>query len=349
MKLFSLALGMALLASPLAAEDAPECPKVAEPVISLGFGSRYTDDSANRSDFDEEGDKAVTAALKPIDTFITDLAKQTDILNDPETEASAADAAASCVLVSIRVWAEANALSDLTTQGANLSAPSRVGGIAFAYAAVRDHQPGTDPDKVIETWLRKRALQTMAFFDTEAPPRASQNNLRAWAGLAVARIGLTLQDQVLIDWAADTVELVACTAASDGSLPNEMWRGRLALHYQLHAVAPLVTTSALLQDVRPRLFESCDRALPRIVDFTLSALKDPTTVEKITGKAQSVGGANRRPRDFELAWVPAYLQLDPESGIAALIASIEKLGNSKLGGDQRLLWPMTLVPERKDG
>jgi poly(beta-D-mannuronate) lyase len=349
MRLQRLALGMALLASPLAAEEAPDCPEVAEPVITLGFGSRYADDSANRSDFDEEGDKAVTAALKPIDTFITDLAKQTDILNNPEAEASAADAAASCVVDSIRVWAEADALSDLTTQGANLSAPSRVGGIAFAYAAVRNHQPDADPDQVIETWLRDRAVQTMAFFDTEAPPRASQNNLRAWAGLAVARIGLTLQDEVLIDWAADTVELVACTAAPDGSLPNEMWRGRLALHYQLHAVGPLVTTTALLQEERPTLFAACDRALPRVVAFTLGALKDPSPVEKITGKAQSVGGLERQPRNFELAWIPAYLQLDPEADFAPLIDPIEKLGNSKLGGDQRLIWPETPDPATTDG
>lgn len=349
MRLQTLALGMALLASPVTGQDLPDCPEVAEPVSSLGFGSRYTDDSANRSDFDEEGDKAVTAALKPIDTFITDLAKQTDILNDPETETAVADAAASCVLDSLRVWAEADAMSELTTQGANLSAPSRVGGLAFAYAAVRAHQPDAPPDDTIETWLRERALQTMAYFDNDAPPRASQNNLRAWAGLAVARIGLSLQDETLITWAADTVELVVCTAAPDGSLPNEMWRGRLALHYQLHAVAPLVTTAALLQKARPDLFAACDSALPRVVTFTLAALKDPASVEKITGKEQSVGGVDRKPRDFELAWVPAYRHLDPEVELDVLIEPTAKLGNSKLGGDQRLLWPEPSDPSGTEG
>jgi poly(beta-D-mannuronate) lyase len=349
MRLHLLALAVAISASPLAAEVAPPCPDRTQPVISLGFGSRYTDDSANRSEFDEEGDRAVTAALKPIDTFIAELARQTDILNNPDTEAEQSDAVARCVLDSIRAWAEADALSDLTTQGANLSAPSRVGGIAFAYAAVRAHQPDATGDQVIETWLRDRARQTMEFFDTAAPPRASRNNLRAWAGLAVARIGLTLDDPVLIDWGAGSVELVACTAAPDGSLPNEMWRGRLALHYQLHAVAPLVTTTALLQEARPGLFKACDSALPRVVAFTLAALKDPSMVETINGKAQTVGGPDDPPRDFELAWVPAYLQLDPDPVIAALVEPIEKLGNSKLGGDQRLLWPIPADPDQIDG
>lgn len=339
---------MLLLASPLAAEEAPKCPVDTQPVVSLGFGSRYTDDSENRSDFDEESDKAVTAALKPIDDFITDLARQTNILNDPETKPDQAQAAAHCVLDSILAWAKADALSELKTQGANLSAPSRVGGIAFAYAAALTVVPQPEGQAEIEAWLMARSEQTMAFFDTEAPPRASQNNLRAWAGLAVTRVGLTLDNPTLIDWGAETLRLVACTADADGSLPNEMWRGKLALHYQLHAVAPLVTTAALLKDQRPDLFTICDQALPRIVRFTLAGLDDPAAVETITGEKQTVGGT-RKARDFELAWLPAYLTLDPDPKIAALLDSIRELGNSKLGGDQRLLWPGAAADEPADG
>jgi poly(beta-D-mannuronate) lyase len=339
MILRSLGLGVALLAGPLAAEEGPPCPSQTKPVISLGFGSRYTADSANRSDFDEEGDKAVTAALKPIDDFIADLARQTDLLNDPQTDRQIAAEVEDCVIDSILRWAEADALSDLATQGANLSAPSRVGGIAFAYAAARAREPQAPANPVIEDWLLHRARQTMVFFDTKAPPRASRNNLRAWAGLAVARIGLTLDDPALIDWGARSAMLVACTADADGSLPNEMWRGRLALHYQLHAVAPLVATAALLKDARPGLFASCNNAIPRVVAFTVAALEDPEPVETITGKKQSVGGPDKSARDFELAWIPAYQRLDQDTDLEARIQDIEKLSNSKLGGDQRLLWP----------
>lgn len=337
-----------LLAAPAAAEDAPKCPPEVKPVVTLGFGSRYTDDSKNRSDFDEEGDKAVTAALKPIDDFIADLARQTNILNEPKTKPEEAQAAAACVMQSVLAWARADALSDLQTQGANLSAPSRVGGIAFAYAAALKVLPDPEGKDEIEAWLLARAQQTMAFFDTEAPPRASQNNLRAWAGLAVTRVGLLLDDAALIDWGAASAQLIACTADPDGSLPNEMWRGKLALHYQLHAVAPLVTTAALLKDSRPDLFSACEGALARVVRFTLDGLNDPAAVEKITGKQQTVGGT-RKPRDFELAWVPAYLTLDPDPKIADLVAEMKELGNSKLGGDQRLLWPAAAGADPVDG
>ena len=339
---------LALLASPVAADEIQTCPVDAKPVVSLGFGSRYTDDSANRTDFDEEADKAVTAALKPVDDFIADLARQTNIVNDPDASRERAGTAAACVMDSVLVWARADALSDLSTQGAKLSAPSRVGGIAFAYAAALKVLPQPEGQDEIEAWLLARAQQTMAFFDTEAPPRASQNNLRAWAGLAVTRVGLTLDDPSLIDWGAETLRLVACTAKPDGSLPNEMWRGKLALHYQLHAVAPLVTTAALLQDERPELFTVCDRALARIVRFTLSALEDPSAVERITGEKQTLGGT-RKARDFELAWVPAYLTLDPDAEVAAGLDRIKEPGNSKLGGDQRLLWPGPKAADPADG
>jgi poly(beta-D-mannuronate) lyase len=347
MTLRSLTVLLAL-ASPLAAQEAADCPVEATPVVSLGFGSRYTDDSENRSDFDEESDKAVTAALKPIDDFIADLARQTNILHDPGTSPDKARTAAACVMENVLVWARADALSRLSTQGANLSAPSRVGGIAFAYAAALKVLPQPEGRAEIEAWLLARARQTMTWFDTEAPPRASQNNLRAWAGLAVTRVGLILDNPSLVNWGAASARLVACTAEADGSLPNEMWRGRLALHYQLHAVAPLVVTAALLQDREPDLITACDRAIPRVVRFTLDGLQNPAAVEKITGKKQSVGGS-RKARDFELAWIPAYLSLDPDPKIAELLSGVKELGNTKLGGDQRLLWPDSAKVDPADG
>ena len=338
-----------LWAAPVWADAVPDCPAPVDPVVSLGFGSRYSADSKTRSDFDAAGDAAVTAALKPIDDFIADLARQTDSLlaadqaADPSlTDLEAGLAVANCVVDLIHRWAAADALSDLASQGANLSAPSRLGGIAFAYGAVRDRVAPDARTATIDAWLAARARQTMAFFDTEAPPRASRNNLRAWAGLAVTRIGLVLGDAALITWGAASAELVACEASPDGSLPNEMWRGKLALHYQLHATGPLVLTAALLAGRKPDLFTACNRAIPRIVGFTIAGLADPAIVEAITGKAQSVGGPDDPPRDFELAWAAAYLRLTPDPALAALIKPIEKLGNSKLGGDQRLLWgPVT--------
>ena len=347
----SLCLLLVLVGAPALAEDAaaaPDCMAAVTPVVTLGFGSRYAADSQSHSDFDEDGDAAATAALKPIDDFIPGLARQTDHLLQADMAAtpSLADqkaqlAVANCVIDRINESATAGALADLTTLGANLSAPSRVGGIAFASAAVRSRVPPDARTRATDIWLTARAHQIMTFLDTAAPPRASENNLRAWAGLAVTRIGLTLDDAALIEWGAASASLVACNASHDGSLPNAMWRVKLALHDQLHATGPLVVSAALLRDARPGLLDDCDSAIPRIVGFTLAALADPEIVKAITGKTQSVGGKAKPARDFELAWGAASLSLIPDPKLEALIAPIEQLGNSKLGGDQRLLWPLS--------
>jgi poly(beta-D-mannuronate) lyase len=322
------------LASPAMAE---ECFAPVDPVVSLGFPSRYAADSKTRSDFDAAGDAAVTAALKPIDDFISDLASTS---NDAQSgEGDKAVLAADCVLDRIAAWAEADALSDLKTENAQMSVPSRVGGIAFAYANAVPFAT-EDPARraVIEDWLHARALQTIAFFDAYAPPRVNRNNLRAWAALSVARIGLTLDDPRLIGWADVSVRLVACTISDDGSLPLEMQRGDLALHYQLHAVGPLVLTAALLEEKGSDLFAACDRAIPRAVSFTLMALQDPAIVEPLAGEAQSFAKGDEKVEAFEIAWAKAYLAFVDDPAVAALAGTYERLSNSKFGGDQSLLW-----------
>jgi poly(beta-D-mannuronate) lyase len=324
-----------LLANPSFAEEA--CFGAVDPVVSLGFPSRYAADSKTRSDFDAAGDAAVTAALKPIDTFIADLARTSNTAQSADGDA--ATLAANCVLDHIAIWAAADALSDLQTGTAKMSVPSRVGGIAFAYANAVPFATD-DPARraIIENWLRARALQTIAYFDAYAPPRVNRNNLRAWAALGVARIGLTLDDARLIGWADISTRLVACTVSVDGSLPMEMQRGDLSLHYQLHAIGPLVMTAALLEKKGADLFGACDRAIPRAVSFTLRALEDPTRVAVIAGEEQSFSKGKEKLDAFEIAWAKAYLAFVDDPAVAALAATYDGLSNSKFGGDQSLLW-----------
>ena len=131
MTLRPLALGLTLLAAPLAAEE-PDCPPGTDPVVTLGFGSRYADDSANRSDFDEDSDRAVTAALTPIDDFINDLARLTDRLHDPETEAEVTQEAAECVIALIQPWAEAAPAERARTEAAVAATMVRVFFMVFS-------------------------------------------------------------------------------------------------------------------------------------------------------------------------------------------------------------------------
>ena len=327
-----LLLPLAATAQETPPEDRPEpfaCFAPVDPVVTLGHPSRYEAGSKSRSDFDEEAEAEVERALKPIDDFITDLATTSDLAL---SGAEDAEAATDCVLDRLSDWAKADALSDLTTESARLSTPSRLAGLAFAHAKVASLAPDDPRNADITDWLKSRMTASMAFFDDEAPPRASKNNLRAWAALAAARIGLSAQDDAMTQWAADSTRLVACQAEPSGALPLEMWRGRLALHYQIHAVGPLAVTAALLPD--ENLFDECDRAIPRIAGFIARAIDDPSIVQDITGKKQKYGP----PEPHEFAWTAAYLSQLDDPEIEALAKRFDRQGNSKLGGDQSLLW-----------
>ena len=331
-----LAIAPMVAQAETAAPDAFTCFMEAPPVLKLAYPSRYTQDSKSRSDFDEKANAAVDAALKPVDDFIVSLATAA---NESLTRADAEGIlAADCVVDRIHTWAAADALSALETDGAQMSVPSRIAGIAIAYAQALPKATLDDRQAVIESWLRTRVQASILYFDTEAPPRASSNNLRAWAGLGAAQVGLILNDEAMITWANASVQRVACTAKADGSLPNEMWRGKLALHYQIHAVGPLVFTSALLKDKDPGLIHTCDDAIIRAARFAIAGAKDPKVVELVAGEKQKFDPDPAKLKAFEFAWITAFLSQVDDPDIKAFALNFDVLSNSKLGGKQGLIW-----------
>ena len=90
---------------------------------------------------------------------------------------------------------------------------------------------------------------------------ATQNNLRAWAGLAVGTVGLATDDQGMVDWGRQSFRVVACAANADGSLPQEMKRADRALSYQIYATSPLVMSATLFASPTFDGFTECDGVL----------------------------------------------------------------------------------------
>ncbi len=73
---------------------------------------------------------------------------------------------------------------------AHLALSSRIAGIAAAYArALTVQKPPAETETLIDKWLVELAEMQVDYFNTEAPPMASRNNHRAWAGLAAAQVG----------------------------------------------------------------------------------------------------------------------------------------------------------------
>ena len=117
-----------------------------------------------------------------------------------------------------------------------------------------------------------------------------------------------------------------------------MSRGKYALHYQLHALAPLVVAAALLRRQGFDLGGECDGALQRIVGFAVADLEDGALTQEITGKVQTFFDGTRDLEGFNLAWAEAYLSMFPDPKVDALVREWRPLSHSKLGGDQTALW-----------
>jgi poly(beta-D-mannuronate) lyase len=309
-----------------------ECFDYPDPVVSLEFGSRYKDDSKTRSDIDADSDAEVTKALKTIDVFIQDLTRQigkAQAEKDPEKQL----AMSICVLNAVHAWAKADALSDMRTTNTKLAVPSRVGGIAIAYAEAKTMIPGMDAEKqVIETWLQARARATTDFFDNEATKGASRNNLRAWASLAVGQIGILSKQKDLIDWSVDSNRTMIAGSAEDGSIPLEMRRKKYALHYQLHALTPLITSIAMICDAGYGNGQADLTRLATIVHFSLDGVQNPALVETVAGASQTVK-PGLKANATSLAWLEPYASLTGDQQVAAKLAELRPLLNSKLGGD----------------
>jgi len=318
-----------LFAADALADD--KCPQPLKPVVNVDLPSRYKDDDKSRSEIDEKLNAEVEKSIAPIDGFIRDLAEVANRTMDEKK----ADEAADCIFANLAVWATAGALTQAETMNAHLALSSRIAGIAAAYArATTVKTPPTEAGTSIENWLGWLAEKQVLFFDTEAPPIASRNNHRAWAGLAAAQVGAITNRQNLLDWGAQTNEMLICSANPNGSLPEEMKRKDKALHYQLHAVAPLVVTALLLYPSRPETLGVCEGKLDKIVDFTITALADPAMVSDLAGARQSFQTKKEKLRGFQIAWLEPYLYLQGGDTAATDLANTYRpLSNSFLGGN----------------
>lgn len=333
---FALATLVPLLpASPAAAFLFDGCTAAPPPVGALAFGSRYADAGKGSSQLDADKSAAVDAALEPMDDFLRDLTDRANAVH--QASAREARKLASCVLDQIGTWAQANALADLRGN-ADLTIGSRLAGFGLILLQVQPHAPDHPQLAPIQRWLKARMTEQMIYWEADGPKGAAQGNLRAWAALAGASIGTVADDPVLRGWAAWSASYVMCTANPDGSLPQEMSRGRLALHYQLHAVAPLTVTAAILSRTGFDLTDQCDFALKRIVDFTIGDLDDGAETARIAGAKQSFFDGSDTLEGWQLAWLEAYQTIHFDPALITLADQYRPLNYSKLGGDQTLMW-----------
>lgn len=337
-----LALGaVAGVLLPAFAEASTDCEPAPEPVSSLNYGSRYEPSDAPGTKIDPEADSAATEELKPVDDFLRSLTRLANRTFDEDKDQVAV---ANCVVSQIAVWAEANALEDLKTETTHLTIGARIASFGLVTLQALPYATNKQELATVGEWLGRMMARQMVFWEEEAPDGAKRGNLRAWAALAGTAVSTIVDDPVMRGWSAWSTQYVICTAKPDGSLPQEMLRGKYALHYQLHAIAPLVVAAALLDRQKIYVQPACEGSLDRIVSFAVDDLQTGSRSQSITGKVQSYFDGSEELKPFSLAWIEAYLafeQISQRDQLEKTAKQYRPLSSSKLGGNQTLIWSQT--------
>jgi poly(beta-D-mannuronate) lyase len=180
--------------------------------------------------------------------------------------------------------------------------------------------------------------------DSDEPGRAGgRNNHAYWAGLAVAATGIAANQRDLLEWGISRARLAIADIQKDGTLPLEMDRGALALHYHVFSLAPLVMLAEIAAANGVDLYAEGDGALRRLADRVIRGMADPATFEKLSGVPQSFPLATH-PRSAYFAWGEAYYARFRDPRLLRWLAAERPLIDARLGGDQTLAFGEPRLP-----
>jgi poly(beta-D-mannuronate) lyase len=242
-------------------------------------------------------------------------------------------AAATCVYSLLLAAAKADAWDDKMPQNSGVYLQNwLLSGTALAYLKVRDSGVGTaEQDAQIQQWFRLLAARVREYFDDgrKRPGSDAWNNHMYWAGLSVAAEGIANNDQDSLLWGLSAYEMGVHAIQPDGSLDAEMARGRMALHYQLYALEPLIMLAEVGEANGIDLYAEREGAIHRLVKFDVAAMKDPSLIAKRTGEEQTI---TLPFSGQDIGWAVPYTQRFPNADLSAMIAKASTVRFWQWGG-----------------
>jgi poly(beta-D-mannuronate) lyase len=295
------------------------------PVRDLEGVSYYVDDAH------AQADPALKAQnerdLAPVRRFVSEVVRLSNlwVAGKPAQPAYAAQA-----VEGLAAWASAGALLGRANKQGEFEREWTLAALALAYLEVRDAAGLSRAHRdTVETWLAAIAETIRPSY--RRPDLASnQNNHVCWAGLAVAAAGVAAARRDLFDWGVARGRIGLQQVRADGLLPLELARGKLALHYHVFALAPLVMLAELAEANGVHLYAEDDRALPRLADRVIEGLRDPAPFAAAAGAAQQI---QLPPRGSDLAWAEITFARFHDRRLVPWLAAARPLRDDRLGGD----------------
>jgi len=268
-------------------------------------------------------------ALRPLRTYV----KAVEKLADGFMRSSPADSNyRTRALELLDEWASAGALLGRTNQQGSYERKWMLGGLALAYFKLKTG-PGDDArQERIERWLV--AIAEAVQGEYERPARTdNRNNHAYWAGLAVLAVGIAANERALFDWGISRARLGIEQIETDGSLPLEMSRGGMALHYHVFALTPLIMAAELAAANGVDLYAENGYAVRRLVGLVLAAIEDTKAFGERAHVEQTFAVP---PAGSALAWAEPYNRRYPDAVLTGYLRAARPIIDARLGGDVTL-------------
>jgi poly(beta-D-mannuronate) lyase len=326
-------------AAPVTAEPIPgpfarPGPAQPPPVLSLNSETFYTDGAFSVPDPARLA--ADAEAARPLTEWLNAIQRPTErwvALRDP--------AEAACALGLLDAWASADALIGSFNRQGGYHRKWALAGAAIAYLALRD-APAATPERQarIGAWMGRVARPVGAFYDRplprSGPPPASEllNNHIAWAGLAVAAAAVAAGDRDLLRQGMARGERFLAQVTPEGAHPQELARGRLAIHYHLFALQAAAGLARIGAAAGEPLSPAGQAALDRMARFTFAQAQDSARIADLAGVAQARLSGDR-PRLADGQGLEVW---GGDAAIRAALAPFRPYRARWLGGGVTLLW-----------
>jgi poly(beta-D-mannuronate) lyase len=309
------------------------------PIRDLLGVSFYID--KNHSVVDPEKKRQNEAAVGPVRAFV---ATVTDLADGWMRSSPAKPEYAAVALEELSGWAASGALLGEVNKQGSYERKWTLGSLALAFLKIRE-APGLDGAKIAEVrdWIAKVAYAVIPPYE-DAENSASRNNHAYWAGLAVAASGVVANDRRLFDWGISRARIGIASVRADGTLPLEMERASLALHYHAFALPPLVMLAEIGAANGLHLYDENDGALRRLADRVIRGMEEPRDFDRLAGVAQEFPLATH-PKASYVAWGEAYYARFRDPRLLKWLASGSRpFVDERLGGDQTLAFGVLSLP-----
>jgi poly(beta-D-mannuronate) lyase len=315
-------------AHPISATNAPyTCPAPSHLPVDFVTDGFYADNDPTHSIIDPVKQKAYEISSGPVKHEGDVVVAAADAFRS-----TGAEQAAHCVLTHLETQAREHALTGKMSSSQAYFVQGWVAGAeAIAYLKIDGANRATKEQRaLILPWLEKEAELTRGFYEERMlkDGNDAQNHFY-WAAIQLAATGIATNDRRNFDWAMLRAKDGISAIQPDGTMAEEMRRGKRALHYHLYAASPLVMLAELAWSNRIDLYGWNGGALKRLVAVSTHGLIDSSMFDERTGIPQERPDP---PTAEAIAWAEPYNRRFPDPVITKLLQECSGHSYMYLGG-----------------